>query len=103
MRGPSPMPCTFPEVFLQEARVTVRRRTATFQAVQRFRLALLLHEQASLGNEAAAARIGLSARQVQRWRQRWSAGDFSIEDRDGRGRKPDFSPAGPRRGAGLGV
>ena len=46
MRGPSPAVCTFPAEFLQEARATVRRRTATVQAVQRFRLALLLHEQA---------------------------------------------------------
>jgi hypothetical protein len=103
MRGPSPTACMFPEEFLQEARTAVKRRTASVQAVQRFRLALLLHEQPQVGNEAAAERIGLSARQVQRWRQRWSAGDFSIEDRAGRGRKPHFSPAGPRSGAGVGV
>ena len=34
----------------------------------------------------------MSARQVQRWRSRWVAGDFSIEDRPGRGRKAAFSP-----------
>lgn len=103
MRGPSPAACTFPGEFLQEARDTVRRRTATVQAVQRFRLALLLHEQPKLSNDAASARVGLSARQVQRWRQRWSAGDFSIADRAGRGRKLDFSPLGPDVGARLGL
>lgn len=103
MRGPSPAACTFPTEFLQEARDTVRRRTATVQAVQRFRLALLLHEQPRLSNDDAATCIGLSARQVQRWRQRWLAGDFSIADRVGRGRKPDFSPVGPSAGASLGV
>ena len=29
MRGPRPTPCIFPEYFLQEARKTVRRRTAS--------------------------------------------------------------------------
>jgi len=103
MPGPRPASCTFPQKFLQEARDTVRRRTASVQAVQRFRLVLLLHEQPALANEAAAQRLGLSARQVQRWRQRWSIGDYSIADRVGRGRKPTFSPAGPRAGACLGV
>jgi hypothetical protein len=103
MRGPRPASCTFPEEFLQEARDTVRRRTASMQAVQRFRLVLLLHQEPTLANEAAAQCIGLSARQVQRWRQRWSGGDFAIADRAGRGRKPAFSPAGPRFGACVGV
>lgn len=103
MPGPRPASCMFPEEFLQEARGTVRRRTATVQAVQRFRLVLLLQEQPTLANEAAAQRLGWSARQVQRWRQRWSTGDFSIVDRVGRGRKPTFSPAGPRFGACPGV
>jgi hypothetical protein len=103
MRGPSPAPCTFPEEFLQEARDTVRRRTASMQSVQRVRLALLLQDEPSLANEAAAQRVGLSARQVQRWRQRWAGGDFSISDRAGRGRKPAFSPHGSSAGARPGV
>jgi transposase len=92
MPGPVPALCTFPEDFVQEAVATVRRRTATVQTVQRFRLVLLLHEQPSLTNDEAASVVGLSARQVQRWRSRWAAGDFSIDDRSGRGRKPAFSP-----------
>jgi hypothetical protein len=103
MRGPRPAACTFSEEFLQEARDTVRRRTASVQSVQRFRLALLLHDEPSLATEAAAQRVGLSARQVQRWRQRWAGGDFSTADRTGRGRKPAFSPPGSSAGAGAGV
>jgi hypothetical protein len=94
MPGPSPVVSTFPDDFVQEALDTVSRRTIAVQAAQRFRLVLLLHEQPSLRNEEAADAVGLSARQVQRWRSRWAAGDFSIEDHPGRGRKAAFSPAG---------
>ena len=94
MPGPSPALCTFPDDFVQEALDTVRRRTVAVQAVQRFRLVLLLHEQPALRNDEAAEAVGLSARQVQRWRSRWAAGDFSIEDHAGRGRKAAFSPSG---------
>ena len=94
MPGPRPALCTFPEDFLQEALDTVSRRTVVVQTVQRFRLVLLLHEQPSLENDEAAEAVGLSARQVQRWRSRWATGDFSIEDHSGRGRKAAFSPSG---------
>jgi Homeodomain-like domain len=94
MPGPSPAPCTFPDDFVQAALETVRRRTVPAQVVQRFRLVLLLHDQPDTKNDKAAKKVGLSARQVQRWRSRWAAGDFSIEDQAGRGRKPVFSPSG---------
>src|SRR6267142_3192152 len=94
MPGPVPAPCTFPDDFLQDALQTVRRRTVAVQVVQRCRLALLFQEQPSLRNEDAAEAVGLSARQVQRWRSRWASGDFSTEDHPGRGRKATFSPAG---------
>jgi Homeodomain-like domain len=103
MRGPRPTVCTFPEDFLQEARDTVRRRTASVQAVQRSRLVLLLHERPELCNEAAAEHVGLSLRQVQRWRRRWGESDFSVEDRTGRGRKAVFFPTGPRTGLRHGL
>jgi hypothetical protein len=77
---------------LQQARRQVRRRTVAFQNVQRFRLALLLHDDPSLDNEEAGRRVGLSGRQVRRWRQRWAAGDFSVADLPGRGRQHVFSP-----------
>ena len=94
MPGPKPARCNFPEAFLQEALDTVGRRTVAVQTVQRFRLALLLHEQPLLGSDEAAAVVDLSTRQVQRWRSRWAAGDFSVEDRPGRGRKAAFPPDG---------
>ena len=43
MPGPRPVPCTFPDQFVQVALDTVRRRTAQVQVVQRYRLVLLLH------------------------------------------------------------
>jgi Homeodomain-like domain len=94
MPGPSPALCTFPADFVQEALDTVSRRTVAVQTVQRFRLVLLLHEQPTLRNDEAGEAVGLSARQVQRWRSRWAAGDFSIDDLSGRGRKAAFSPSG---------
>ena len=96
MPGPRPAFCSFPEGFLQEARLTVRQRTAAVQEVQRFRLVLLLHERPELSSEAASDIVGLCARQVQRWRSRWASGNYSIADLEGRGRKASFSPAGPR-------
>ncbi len=96
MRGPRPVVCIFPKEFLQDAMQTVRRRTASVQDVQRFRLVLLLHERPSISHEEAGDAIGLSARQVQRWRRRWASGDFSVEDYSGRGKKPTFSPGGSR-------
>ena len=94
MPGPAPACCTFPDDFVQQALDTVRRRTVAVRDVQRFRLVLLLHEQPKLSNEEAAKTVGLSPRQVQRWRSRWANGDFSIDDLSGRGRKPVFSPPG---------
>jgi hypothetical protein len=61
---------------------------------------LLLQDRPDLPSEAAGAAVGLSARQVQRWRKRWAAGDFSVADRAGRGRKPTFSPRRARAGQG---
>jgi Homeodomain-like domain len=92
MPGPKPRCCSFPEEFLQEARQLVRQRTARVQDVQRFRLALLLHDRPDLSSEAASELVDLSARQVQRWRSRWVRGDYSIDDLEGRGRKASFSP-----------
>ena len=94
MPGPMPARCTFPDDFVQDALDNVRRRTAAVQVAQRYRLVLLLHEFPSLRNEEAADIVGLSSRQVQRWRSRWASGDFSIDDQSGRGRKAAFSPAG---------
>lgn len=103
MRGPQPNPCTFPDDFVQAGRELVGRRTAAVCDVQRFRLVLLVHEHPDIRHDEAARIVGLSARQVQRWRRRWAAGDFSIEDEKGRGRKPIFSPSGLRCRASDGL
>ena len=96
MPGPLSAFCpAFPADFLAEARATLRRKTAPQQAVQRCRLALLLYENPHLPHEEAGRRVGLSGRQVLRWRQRWAADDFSVADTPGRGRKDTFSPPGP--------
>src|SRR6266446_35288 len=93
MPGPASTFCpVFPEDFLRQAHVEVRRKTASHQSVQRFQLALLLHEAPQLGHEEAGQRVGLSGRQVRRWRQRWATGDFAVTDASGRGRKAVFSP-----------
>jgi hypothetical protein len=93
MPGPRPT-CypTFPETFLQRASAEIRRKSAVYRTVQRYQLALLLHERPQIGHEAAGRPVGLSADQVRRWRKRWRGGDFSVADRAGRGRKATFSP-----------
>ena len=104
MAGPSPIYCpAFPDGFLEEARAEVRRKTVSHRSVQRSQLALLVHEHPDWDQERLGRQVGLSRRQVHRWRKRWSAGDFSLEDGVGRGRKADFSPSGPRTAQGPGL
>ena len=101
MSGPLSAFCPqFPEDFLVAIHATLRRKTAPQQLVPRCRLVLLLYENPHLGQEEAGRQVGLSGRQVLRWRQRWAAGDFSVDDAPGRGRKAAFSPLGPGRGQG---
>ena len=101
MPGPaSPFCPSFPEDFLDQARRAIRSKTIQHRRAQRFQLALLLQHEPLLPNEAAGARVGLSGRQVRRWRQRWAAGDFGVADFPGRGRKPRFSPPGRGRRQG---
>ena len=101
MSGPTPTFCpVFPDDFLREARGAVRRKTAPYQSVQRYQLALLLHQAPDVPHEEAGQRVGLSGAQVRRWRKRWAAGDLSVVDASGRGRKPIFSPSGPGAGQG---
>ena len=103
---PGPMPTdrpSFPDEVVQRARAQVRKKSAAYRSVQRSQLILLLHENPSLGHAEAGQQVGLSGRQVQHWRRRWAAGDFSVEDRPGRGRKPLFSPPRSRGGQGAGL
>src|SRR5262245_1454866 len=92
---PGPLPHyrpTFPDEFLAEARRLVRARTAASHHRQRAQLVLLLHECPALSNVAAATRLDLHPNSIRLWRQRWAEGHFTLEDAEGRGRKPVFSP-----------
>ena len=104
MAGPHPIYCPmFPEEFLEKARAEVRRKTAFHRSVQRSRLALLVYEHPDWDQEQLGRQVGLSRRQVHRWRKRWAAGNFSLEDDTGRGCKATFSPSGSRIGQGPGL
>jgi hypothetical protein len=88
---------------MEVARAEARRKTASHRSVQRSQLALLVHEHPDWDQERLGRCVGLSGRQVHRWRKRWAAGDFSLEDDAGRGRKADFSPSGSRPAQGSGL
>ena len=90
----------FPSTFLEAAEKSVRHRTVPYQLRQRAALVLLLSQQPLVSNIEAAAQGQLPAGSVQRWRRRWATGDFSLDDKPGRGRTADFSPSGPCAGQG---
>ena len=93
MSGPPPQHRpTFPEEFLADARRLARARTAAAHLQQRACLVLLLHEDPCITNVAAGARLDLHPNCIRRWRQRWAEGQYTLEDAQGRGRKPVFSP-----------
>jgi hypothetical protein len=93
----------FPEDLLQEAECVARCKTASHQLVQRSQLVVLLHRDPRLEDAEAGRHVGLSGRQVRRWRTRWAAGECSLLDIPGRGRKAGFSPFGARRGESRGL
>ena len=95
MRGPKPTHRpNFPAEFLAEAQALQRRQRAPFQLRQRAALVCLLHREPEVAHPEAASESHLPVATVRRWRQRWALGDFSLDDKPGRGRKPDFSPSG---------
>jgi hypothetical protein len=101
MRGPLPSyRPAFPPTFLEQAATIAWQRTVPYQVRQRAALVLLLSQQPLVSNGEAAQRVPLHPRSVRRWRHRWATGDFSLDDKPGRGRKADFSPSGPRAGPG---
>ncbi len=94
MSGPEPRhQPVFPEEFLGECRQAAVCRSISYSERQRAELALLLDEQPNVSNVAAGAAVGLHPNAVRLWRRRWTAGEFSLADRPGRGRKPTFSPS----------
>ena len=102
MRGPLPSyRPVFPSTFLEQAEKIAGQRAVPYQLRQRATLVLLLHHQPLVSHGEAAQRVQLHLCSVQRWRRRWAQGDFSLEDKPGRGRKADFSPSGPGVGQGA--
>src|SRR5712691_1508616 len=101
MRGPFPSyrPAC-PPTFLAQAAKMAWQRTVPYQLRQRAALVLLLSQHALVSNSEAAQRVQLPPRSGRRWRPRWATGDFSLDDKLGRGRKADVSPSGPRPGQG---
>src|SRR5262252_3856679 len=91
----------FPPEFLAEALALPRQRKVSFQLRQRAALVCLLQREPQVSHWEAAAETQMAVDSVRRWRRRWALGDFSLEDRPGRGRKPDFSPSGSRYGQGA--
>jgi transposase len=92
---PGPVPHyrpSFPDEFLAEAKRLTAARTAASHLRQRAELVVLLHERPTLANVQAAARIDLHPNSIRLWRKRWAAGQFTLQDDPGRGRKPRLSP-----------
>ena len=101
MSGPVPaFQPHFPKTFVDEAQNVVAQRTVALRRWQRARLVLLLHDNPTLSNVQAGNQVSLSAQAARFWRRRWSSGDFSLDDKPGRGRKPGFSPLRPRHREG---
>ena len=97
MRGPLPSyRPEFPPTFLEQVAKLAWQRTVPYQLRQRAALVLLLSQQPLVSNSEAAQRVQLHPRSVRRWRHRWATGDFSLDDKAGRGRKAVFSPSGLR-------
>lgn len=80
---------------LAEARKVSRKRAAPHAVVERAALALLLAENPTVTNPAAARRLGLHENTVRKWRMRWATDGFSLRDLPRPGRPAVFSP---RRG-----
>jgi transposase len=76
---------------LEQAATIAWQRTVPYQVRQRAALVLLLSQQPLVSNGEAAQRVQLHPRSVRRWRHRWATGDFSLDDKPGRGRKAAFS------------
>lgn len=95
MPGPSPL---YHPVFTVEqvtqAELVARQHQAPHAQVQRAQLALLLHTEPFWDNATLAKRLRQHPLWIRKWRKRWTREDFSLEDKKGRGRKPQFSPTG---------
>ncbi len=104
MAGPPPTyQPTFSDAQVAECRALLRRQSAPQAQAYRAKLALLLHADPRLDNEAAGRALGKHANWVRYWRRSWVREGFRLTDKPGRGGKPALSPPddGDRQGAGL--
>lgn len=95
MRGrkPESRPTFTPEQ-IGKAQEAVRKHNTPQAKARRAHLVLLLAEDPGMTSSEAGRRVGLHPQTVLKWRQRWCAGDFSLEDSPRSGRPPVFSPSG---------
>ena len=104
MPGAKPSHCPdFPAEFLAEAQGLLRRRAVAFQLRQRAGLVCFIHREPQGSHAEAVVDVQMPAVSIRRWQRRWAQGDFSLEDKPGRGRKLDFSPSGSSDRASAGV
>jgi hypothetical protein len=104
MTGPAPTyQPTFSDAQVADCRALLRRHRAPQAQVYRAKLALLLHDQPALDNEAAGRALGKHANWVRSWRRTWVREGFRLPDRPGRGGKPALAPPGGGDGHGAGL
>ena len=98
---PGPKPESQPRFCAEEIRRAseiARKRSAPYKHVWRARLVLELAKDPALSSSEAGRRVGVHEQTVRRWRQRWVAEGFSVEDKPHPGRPPSFSPSRGRAG-----
>jgi len=104
MAGPPPTyQPTFSDAQVAACRALLRRQSAPQAQAYRAKLALLLHDDPRLDNEAAGRALGKHANWVRYWRRIWVREGFRLTDRPGRGAKPALSPPGGGDGEGAGL
>ena len=76
---------------LEEAAKLVRRRRAPQGKAMRARLVLLLAENPTISNPAAARLLGVHENTVYNWRKRWATQGWTLSDHPRSGRPVVFS------------
>lgn len=78
----------FPREFVDEAKSLSRQSAVEHRHWQRARMVVLINEEPTRSCPEIGEEVGLDKTSVRRWKKRWASGDFSLEDRNGRCRKP---------------
>ena len=104
MPGPKPeSQPRFSRAEIRRAEEIVRKPSALQKHVWRAKLALELAKDSALSSPEGGRHVGVDGATVRRWRQRWVAEGFSVEDKPHPGRPKSFSPSRHRRGEGTRV